>query len=44
VVSVCLVAGIGLGPVAECMFPLDMRDPDFDEKPRARGSNDGFRR
>jgi hypothetical protein len=27
----------GLGSVAEISFPLDMRDPRFDEKVRARG-------
>lgn len=29
----------GLGSVAEILFPLDMRDPRFDEKARARGIN-----
>ena len=27
----------GLGSVVEISFPLDMRDPRFDEKARARG-------
>jgi hypothetical protein len=39
-----LASLFGLGSVGEIPFPLDMRDPDSDEKPRARGSNDGFRR
>ena len=27
----------GLGSVSEIVFPLDLRDPRFDEKARARG-------